>query len=31
MRGSVESEAAEEYHGRAIFWTPRKVKEAHDR
>jgi hypothetical protein len=24
-------EAAEEYHGRAIFWTPRKVKEARDR
>jgi hypothetical protein len=24
-------EPAEEYHGGAIFWSPRKVKEAHDR
>ena len=24
-------EAAEEYHGGAIFWSPRKVKEARDR
>jgi hypothetical protein len=24
-------EAEEEYHGRAVFWSPRKVKEARDR
>jgi hypothetical protein len=23
--------AAEEYHSRAVFWSPRKVKEARDR
>ncbi|KAF2831087.1 hypothetical protein CC86DRAFT_378002 [Ophiobolus disseminans] len=30
MRGSVGSEAEEEYRGGAVFWSPRKVKEARD-
>jgi hypothetical protein len=28
---ALQLEAAEEYHGGAVFWSPRKVKEARDR